>query len=42
MRKSAKLALRTRKREKWIFPVGFPRLPHKNNKIKSRNKDQTL
>jgi hypothetical protein len=35
MRKSAKLALRTRKHEKWIFP-DFPR---KNNKIKSQNKD---
>jgi hypothetical protein len=38
----AKLALRTRKQEKWIFPVGFPRFTPKNNKIKSRNKDQTL
>jgi hypothetical protein len=38
MRNSAKLELRTRKREKWVFP-DFPR---KNNKIKSRNKDQTL
>ena len=42
MRKSAKLALRTRRREKWIFLWVFPDFPRKNNKIKSRNKDQTF
>jgi hypothetical protein len=35
MRMSAKLALRTRRQEKWIFPVlwVFPGFPEKNNEI---------
>jgi hypothetical protein len=35
MRVSAKLALRTRRQEKWIFPVGFSRFPpqKQQNKI---------